>query len=193
MSARFVLSGGIGSGKSSAGEIFSSLGAVVFSADDFARRVLAPGSEATERVIELWPEVASGGAIDRIELGRLVFGSPEQLHALESITHPPTRRDLLDAMAEVPESEVVIVEMPILRDWFDGWMTVVVDAPEGIRVARVLARDDRLVESDIRAIMARQPSRSEWLLAADFVIDNSADEKTLERGCRAVWERLTSD
>lgn len=163
----------------------------MFSADEFARRVLAPGTASTLEVIELWPEVARDGVIDRARLGRLVFSDPDRLLTLEAITHPATRLSLMEAVAEVSEAEAVVVEMPILRDWFDGWTTVVIDAPDEIRVARAVARTGQTSESDVRAVMARQPSRSEWLLAADFVIDNTGNETQLEEGCRAVWRRVT--
>ena len=96
-------------------------------------------------------------------------------------------------MANVPDSKVVFVEVPILRDWFEGWKVVVVDAPDDVRVARSVVRDDRMTESEILAIMARQPSRSEWLLAADLVIDNGGDKRQLDTACRSVWERVIDD
>ena len=190
MSTRLVLSGGIGSGKSTVAKILSTLGATVFSADDFARRILAPGTKATAEVIRRWPEVAEDGVIDRSRLGRLVFADPVRLSQLETITHPATRCSLTEAIAGVVDADIV-VEMPIIRDWFEGWTVVVVDAPDEIRVARVVARADRMTKSTVLDVMARQPSRSEWLLAADFVVDNSGDEGALQQACHSVWERVT--
>jgi dephospho-CoA kinase len=186
---RLVLSGGIGSGKSTAAAIFAQFGATVFSADEFARRVLDVETAASAAVLYKWPQVGDAGVIDRTKLGRLVFADPEQLAALEAITHPPTRDALHDAVAAVPQSDV-IVEMPILRDWFEDWTVVVVDAPDELRVERTLGRRDRFDESEIRAVMARQPSRAEWLLAADLVIDNRGSPAELTEQCRRVWERV---
>ena len=188
--ARLVLSGGIGSGKSTAAKIFATLGAVVFSADEFARRILAPGTEATEEVIKLWPGVADNGVINRLRLGRLVFADPARLAELEAITHPATRRSLGEAIDEVAEADIV-VEMPIIRDWFKGWTVAVVDVADEIRVGRAVARKGQMSESEVRAVMERQPSRSDWLLAADLVVDNSGDEAALQETCREVWQRVT--
>lgn len=165
-------------------------GAVVFSSDEFARRVLAPGTEATRAVLQRWPEVADDGVIDRARLGRLVFADADRLNELEQIVHPYTRRSLTEAINRVPSADVVI-EMPIIRDWFEGWTVVVVDAADAIRLKRAAARPDQMAEVDIRAVMERQPSRQEFLLAADLVIDNGGDMAALEGECRAVWDRVT--
>jgi len=163
---------------------------VVFSSDEFARRVLAPGTEATRLVLERWPEVADDGVIDRARLGRLVFSDAGCLAELEQIVHPYTRRALAEAIDRVPAADIV-VEMPILRDWFENWTVVVVDADDALRLTRAAARPDQMAEDDIRTVMQRQPRRAEWLLAADFVIDNGGDMAYLEGECRAVWDRVT--
>ena len=190
MPVRLVLSGGIGSGKSTAAAILARFGATVFSADEFARRVLDSGTAAYGAVIGRWPQVADGGAIDRTALRRVVFADPEELAALEAIIHPPTRQALHDAVSAVAPADVVI-EMPILRDWFDRWTIVIVDAPDELRLERATGRDHRLDESDIRSVMASQPSRAEWLLAADLVIDNRGSMADLTDECGRVWDRVT--
>ncbi len=193
MSQGFLLSGGIGAGKSTAAEVFRGLGAVVLSADEFARAVLAPGSPESAAVIERWPEASSDGrTVDRARLGRIVFSDGTALVELEAITHPATRTALA-AEVDRHSGRVVVIEMPIVRDWFPGWSQVVVDASDEERVARAVGRGNVMEESDVRAVMARQPSRSEWLLAADYVIDNSGDLDRLEQQCRRVWRRVTSE
>jgi len=163
---------------------------VVFSSDDFARRVLAPETEATRLVLERWPEVAVEGVIDRARLGRLVFSDADRLTELERIVHPYTRQSLMEAIERVPSADVV-VEMPVIRDWFAGWTVVVVDAADEVRLTRAASRTDEMAEADVRAVMTHQPSRAEWLLAADLVIDNGGDMAALEIECHAVWNRVT--
>ncbi len=193
MSRGFLLLGGIGAGKSAAAAVFARFGALVLSADDFARAVLAPGTTETTAVLERWPDVSDDGqTIDRRRLGRRVFSDGEALAELESITHPATRAALAEAVASY-RGEMVAIEMPILRDWFPEWPRVVVDAPNEVRLLRALSRDDGRDEEEIRAMMDRQPSRAEWLAAADFLIDNSGDLQDLEDECRRVWEELVGD
>lgn len=131
------------------------------------------------------------GEISRQRLGRLVFADPGLLGELEERVHPETKAALREAVAEHGHTDVVI-EIPILRDWFPGWPVVVVDAPERLRIERAVARRADMSEEDVRDVIARQPSRSEWLAAADYVIDNGGDREQLHRECLRVWERLAS-
>jgi len=191
--ARALLLGGIGSGKSTAAAWFGSQGAFVISADLVARDVLAPGTHGESTVLAMWPEAASAsGGIDRTALGRIVFADPAELAALESIVHPETRIAIRDAVDAHPD-HLVVVEMALLREWFDdSWLRIVVDAPDDLRIARTLEREPVMTESDVRQIMGRQPTRSQWLAAADFVIDNSGDRNALESQCATVWEWLNA-
>jgi dephospho-CoA kinase len=189
MAHRFVVAGGIGSGKSAAVAVFETLGASALYADEFARAALAPGSDAAVAVATRWPAVMDGDLIDRTALGRIVFADPVELAALEELTHPETEAALQAAVAELGDDSIV-VEIPILRDWFDGWPLVVVDAPEEVRLERAAARSDLMTPADVQRVMERQPLRAEWLLAADYVVDNSGDWEQLREQCHRVWERL---
>jgi dephospho-CoA kinase len=188
-----MLSGGIGSGKSTAAGILGGLGATVVSADAAAHRSLEPEGGAAAAVAARWPEAVVEGRIDRQALGRLVFANPELLAELEAITHPVIR-DLV--MAEIRGIEaagppaLVVVEVPLLTEFLGpGWRRLVVDAPDELRIERLRARG--MEPGEIAARMAAQPGRSEWLEAADHVIDNGADLAHLASECRRVWAALT--
>lgn len=192
MVGHFFLGGGIGSGKSAAGIHFASFGAVVVSGDDAGRRVLAPGTVETARVKSRWPEAVDGsGGIDRRALGRIVFADAAQLRELEQITGPGIRNVIIAAVDARP-AEVVLVEVPVLRDLVGReWRWIVVDAPEGVRIERTIARDGRMTADDVRRVMGRQASRGEWLAAAAWVIENGGDEASLAVQCRRVWDEIT--
>lgn len=191
MAARVLLLGGIGSGKSTAAAWFRSHGALVINADLVARQVIAPGTDGETTVLAMWPEVRSeDGTIDRLALFRAVFEDPAELAALESITHPATRAAIREEVAAHPD-DIVFVEMALLRDWFDeSWIRIVVDAPEETRVERAVGRQSALTEADVRLAMSRQATREEFLLAADFVLDNSGTPQDLESECERVWSSI---
>jgi dephospho-CoA kinase len=184
-----LLGGGIGSGKSSALEMLSALGADVLSADDEARAVVEPGEAAYAEVVERWPEVVRGdGRIDRAALAGIVFADPEALHELEAITHPAVAARIARRVAR-SEAEVLVVEVPLLVDLLGpGWIRLVVDAPDEVRVSRLEERG--MDPEDAARRMAAQPSRETWLAAADLVVDNGGDRAQLERECRRVWAAL---
>jgi dephospho-CoA kinase len=184
--ARALLGGGIGSGKSAAAAVFSELGAVLLSADRAGHAVLEPGSETAARVAERWPEVAVGGRIDRAALAEVVFADPAARAELEAITHPEIGQLLLQAVAAAG-APVVMVEMALPVDLLGpGWRWVVVDAPDELRVSRLLARG--MTPEDIARRMAAQPRRGEWLSLADVVVDNGGDLAQLAAGCRLAWQ-----
>ncbi|HEX5630668.1 MAG TPA: dephospho-CoA kinase [Acidimicrobiia bacterium] len=192
MTARtFYLGGGIGSGKTAAGEILASLGAVVLSGDDAGRQVLLPGTPETAAVLARWPQAAAGErSIDRSALGAMVFADPSALAELEAITAPGIAERLMRAVAAHPD-DTVLVEVPVLREVAGaGWPWVVVDAPDALRLQRAMERDPGRGEEQIRNIMARQPSRAEWLAAAEWVIDNGSDRDHLEAECRRLWAEI---
>ncbi len=172
-----MVSGGIGVGKSAVGDALARRGVTVIDADHVGHEVLAPGSPAADEVGRRWPEVVDAGVVDRRALGRVVFADAEALEALESITHGAIRDEIGRRIEGV--AGLVAVEIPLLRDLMgDGWLRVVVDAPEEVRIERLRRRG--LDNDEIEARMASQPSRAEWLAAADLVIDNSGELADLE-------------
>jgi len=183
---RVLLGGGIGSGKSAAASLFSLQGASVLSADRAAHRVLEPGGDAQAAVAARWPSVVADGRIDRARLAEIVFGDAGARTELESITHPAIGRLLAEEVAAAPPG-VVMVEMPLPVDLLGpGWRWVVVDAPDPLRLDRLVARG--LGREEAQRRMAVQPSREEWLARAHVVVDNSGDWALLEDECRRAWE-----
>lgn len=191
MPVHAILSGGIGSGKTTAASVFSDLGAHVISADHAGHQVLEPGGAAHDDVAATWPEVVSeDGHIDRPALAVVVFGDPAALALLESFTHPAIAAVVEREIAELEgDPPLVLVEVPLLISIVgEGWPRIVVDAPDETRRARLRARD--MDDADIERRMAAQPGRAEWLASADHVLDNGGDLATLAGEVERVWKAL---
>ncbi len=152
-------------------------------ADRVGHEVLEPGGAAHPEVVARWPEVVEDGVIDRRSLGRIVFADPTELADLEAITHPHIRRIVHDRVDAA--DGLVLVEVPVPVRWLpDEWPRVVVDVPDGQRVARLLGRGmDRL---EIEQRMAAQPSREEWRTLADHLVDNGGSLDDLEAALDAL-------
>ncbi|MEX1280642.1 MAG: dephospho-CoA kinase [Acidimicrobiia bacterium] len=175
---RVVLTGGIGTGKSTVAALLASAGATVVDADRIGHEVLEPGGTAFEPVTERWPHVVVDGRIDRRALGRIVFGDPDQLAELEALTHPAIRAAALERLADI--DGLAVLEVPIPVRWApEEWPVVVVDAPDEVRFARL--SDRGLDDDEITQRMAAQPARDEWLAMADHVVDNSGGRDVLQR------------
>ena len=180
---RWLITGGIGSGKSEVRRLLAMRGIHAVDADAVGHLVLA--GEGLAPVAERWPDVVLEGQIDRQALARIVFDDPGELEVLEAITHPMIfgriEADLKGFRG------VAVVEMPLLEASM-GWPTIVVDADDETRLRRAVQRG--MSEADIRRRMASQPSRAEWLAAADVVVPNHGDIRHLEEAAGLLADYL---
>ena len=189
---RVGLTGGIASGKSRVAEFFAALGVPVIDSDVIAREIVAPGSEGLAAIVRRFgPSVLrTDGQLDRRALRELVFADPAARGDLEAITHPLIRSRMHELNAEA-RGPYVINEIPLLAETGgrrDLDRVLVVDCPEALQVARVMARD-HVDEAAARAVIAAQAPRSARLAIADDVIVNEGDLTTLEAAVRALHER----
>lgn len=190
---RIGLTGGIGSGKSTVAQLFAQLGAHIIDADAVARDIVAPGTEGLHALVEEFgPGILSpDGTLDRAALAQVVFADDSARAQLNAITHPRIAARTAELMAQLPEDAVVIHDVPLLAELgLQGayQLVVVVDAPDEIRVERLVDRG--LDEADARARIAAQASRDDRLAIADVVIDNSGDLASLTEQVQKAWPRV---
>ena len=84
------LTGGIGCGKSTAAKMIEERGFKRLDCDAIVHELLEGDEPTVEEVRKRFGDgvIAESGAVDRASLGRIVFGDPEALSALEVILHP---------------------------------------------------------------------------------------------------------
>ncbi len=187
-----ALTGGIGSGKSTVGELFANLGALVVDSDLLAREVIERGTEGFEQVVaEFGDQILKNGEIDRALLGDIVFKDRAKLAKLESITHPLIRKAFKNFVDKAPADSIVINQIPLLVEsksnyTFDAVITV--SASEEIRKQRLTKRG--LSEAEIIRRMAAQASDSEREAISDFVIQNAGTPDDLTGMVEKVWAKL---
>jgi dephospho-CoA kinase len=191
---RVGLTGGIGSGKTAVAKTFEELGAFVIDTDVLAREAVAANSDGLREIARVWPQVVRSGALDRAALAEIVFSDPTARDRLNAIVHPHVRRLAMEREARARPGQLVVHVVPLLFETgYDAVVdkSVLVAAPEDVRIARITRRD-RVGESDVRARMAAQIAPEEARRRADFVIENDADPKRLRARARDVYERLTA-
>jgi dephospho-CoA kinase len=185
---RWVLSGGLASGKSRVRRVLKAHGVHTVDADAIGHEVLRTDGPAFAEVSRRWPQVLEGGEVDRRRLAVIVFNDPEELAALEAITHPHIFGRITASVEEV--DRVVVVEIPVLNHSLGAdWRRIVVDSRDQIRLARAIERG--MSADDARARIAAQPTRGEWLAAADAVIPNHGDLDQLEQAVGLLRSELT--
>jgi len=187
------LTGGIGSGKSTAARCFERLGVTVVDTDALSRALTAAGGAAVPALREAFGAsfVTPAGALDRDAMRRLVFEDPLARGRLEAILHPRIRGAADAALAAAP-GPYAMLAVPLLFETggYAGRVqrTLVVDCPEALQVERVVRRSG-LSPDEVRAVMAAQWPRWRRLQVADDVAWNGGEERALEASCESFHAR----
>ena len=187
-----ALTGGIGSGKTTVGDIFSELGAVVIDSDQLARAVLERGSKGFDLVLAKFGDaILKNGELDRSLLATLVFNDSQKRSELESITHPLIRQSFAEIISSLPRESIVINQIPLLFESkgaykFDHIITI--SAPEELRIERLKNRGLGL--SDIKKRIEAQASDLERENISNSIIRNDKDELHLRNQVESTWLEL---
>ena len=181
------LTGGIGSGKSTLGQMLESCGAALIDADAIARGVTAPGGVAIDDIRAAFgPDaIDATGAMDRSHMRTLVFANPQARTELEAIVHPWVTKlgDQQALAAAASGHRAIVFDIPLLVE-SGRWVrkldaVVVVDCSAETQIHRVMARSG-LQRATVQAILQTQASRRARRAAADVVILNDGiDLETL--------------
>jgi len=189
------LTGGIGSGKSTAAEIFAELGVPVIDTDIIAHELTRPGQPAVEEIAaRLGRDVLSvNGDLDRDRLRRLVFQDPQKRLQLEQILHPRIL-DEVDRRIHRLNAPYCIVVIPLL---FEKNLqarvdrTLVIDCPESLQRERVLQRPE-MDPTQVDAILQSQLSREARRERADDIVTNTTDLDTLRQQIMGLHARYSA-
>ena len=173
------LTGGIGSGKSTAAELFVALGAALVDTDVLAHALTGPGGDAMPAIIESFGHEAAlpDGALDRAWMRARAFSDPLERARLEAILHPMIRAAAGQALDRTA-APYALLAVPLLsatggyRERMDR--VLVVDCTSERQIARVMQRSGLSLEQ-VMAIIAVQPLREQRLAMADDVIDNDGE------------------
>ena len=191
---RIGLTGGIGSGKSTVAKMFAELGAHVIDADAVAREVVEPRTPGLAALVEEFGNgILDGDRLDRTALAQIVFEDEGARTRLNAIIHPLIGARTAELIAALPPDAVFLHDVPLLvelhlENAYD--LVVVVDAPDDVRVSRLVERG--LTEDDARARIATQATREQRLAVADVVINNSGDLDQLREQVRSAWPKVAA-
>jgi dephospho-CoA kinase len=193
-----VVTGTIGSGKSTVTELLQKLGAFCVSADVLARRSLEPGSAGLAAVVkEFGPGVLNpDGALNRRKLGEIVFGDPARRKVLEAITHPiiaDMAGEEFSQAVQDKSAEIFVYECPLLfetgLDKTGFKKIVLVTVQDETCIARIMQRDGLDREQAEKRLQAQLPVQTKSALS-DIVIDNSGTRDELESKIKALLASL---
>ena len=191
-----ALTGNIGAGKSTVAELFKRWGASVIDADQLVRETQAPGQPVLAKIVSRFGKelLRADGTLDRAVLRAMVLADAWRLADLNRIVHPEVhrRRQALLAAARARGDRIVVSDIPLLFESADPAefdAIVLVDAPEAVRRARLLATRPLPPEEADRLMAVQLPSTPKRA-RSDYVIENDGDLPALERAASAVWDAL---
>ena len=187
------LTGGIGSGKSVAGNFFIELGIDVIDADHVSKNILDDNESAKKLFLEQFGEkfIDKNNNVDRALLRDEIFKNEDKKEALESIIHPLVREEIFNFI-ENSNSVYKIIMVPLIyetnsQDFYDK--IVVVDCKEENQIIRASKRDNK-TKNDIINIMKNQASSDERMSIADEIIKNDSSLDDLKKQVIKVHQKL---
>ena len=179
---RIGLTGGIGSGKTTVSDHFSTLGVDIIDADEIVHRISTPGHLAYDAIIRYFgtDELNVDGTINRQKLSKRVFSDATERQVLEGILHPAVRTAMQQEMKDSNTPYCILV-IPLLvetgyTDLVDRVLVVTADKEK--RTEWIKHRNG-LSNEQIESIMTAQASDEERNNFADDVIDNSGSLDSL--------------
>ncbi len=194
MAVPFVgLTGGLGSGKSTALEALAELGAATLSSDAVVHELLATDQVRDILVERLGPELAPDGVIDRSRVAERVFGDEEARTWLEGVLWPRVGERVASWRAGLndadPQPRAAVVEVPLLFEsdmegMFDA--TIAVVAEEDVRERRAGARG----HAGVAERAGRQLPQEEKAARADHTVRNDGSVDALRSALAAVLDKL---
>ncbi len=171
------ITGGIGSGKSTVATVFKLLGIPVFEADQVAKSIIDVNPEIRNQFVQLFGNEIynNNNKLNRKKLAEVIFNDDFLLEKVNQLVHPAVQNEYFSWL-KLQESTYIIHEAAILfESGFYKLMdyTILVSAPENIRIERVCKRDTILPEQ-VRSRIRKQwtDEKRRELAGIELVNDN---------------------
>lgn len=186
------LTGSIGMGKSTVGQMFVDEGVPLFDADAAVHELQGPGGALVEAIEALFPGSTGSNGVDRQKLGAMVLGDPAALQQLERLIHPAVGEMRLAFLEKHRDRPLILFDIPLLFEKSGAKGVdhiVVVSAGEDDQRDRVLARPG-MTKERFEQIKALQMPDAEKRQKADSVIDTSLPHAETRQQVQKLVQKL---
>jgi len=184
------ITGGFGTGKSTAAGLLRKEGFLVLDADRIAHETLQATNPVFEKICEKFPDAMVSGFLERRKLAEIVFKNPARLKRLEKLIHPYVLKRFLGEIKKTKKKWIAL-EIPLL---FESGFQKICD-----RVVTIFAgtqeADERLLShgwthTEIRRRRAEQWPIQKKMAKSDFVINNSGSKAEMRKQVRTLLKQL---
>lgn len=186
------ITGGIGSGKTTAAKYFEELGFPLYNSDLRAKAIQNENPTVIQQIKAVFGEEAyTDEGLNRPFLAAITFNDKEKLKALNQIVHPAVFNDFKNWI-DVQNADYVLKEAAILIEsgsYKDCDLIIAVIADKEIRIARTMERD-QISRAQVEARMNNQLSDEERITYSDYVIDNSQDLAYLQQQVKNIADKI---
>ncbi len=191
------LTGGMGSGKTTVGKLFQSLGAYVLDADEICRSLVEPGKPAWQETVDLLGNgvLRDDQTLDRRKVADIVFNDPEKKKALEAILHPRVMEEEQTIYKDILKDDpgaLVIIDAALLiesENYRKVDKVIVIACDKKTQLHRIMAKNTFSREDAQRRLQQQMPLE-EKIKFADYVLYNDLGLPELEEKVEALFHQL---
>ena len=183
-----IVTGGIGSGKSAVCALLKKRGVPVYDCDAKAKELYARRPSLVSRLEKALgaPLRGTDGKLDKARLAALIFSDPRARETVEGMVYPILLQDIRrwqkrQSAAWGALESAVILSKPVFDGVADG--VVLVEAPQELRIARVMQRDGLGREAVIGRIRSQEIPREK----ADVLLANDGTPQALSEAVERVF------
>ncbi|MDR0936638.1 MAG: dephospho-CoA kinase [Oscillospiraceae bacterium] len=185
------ITGGSGAGKSTALRILEKefRGAVI-DCDAIYHELLNDSTDMKNEIAATFPECIVMGKVDRTLLARIVFPEPRKLVRLNKITHKYVAFEV-ESLLAMSRGLIAIDAIALLESSLKVYCDkiIVITAPEGERLERIIKRDNISEEQAKMRLNAQHPEEY-YIEHADYILRNERGLDVFERKCRELFYEI---
>ena len=171
----YIITGPIGSGKSTAIKYLSSKGFETIDLDEVSNKILI-SEQSLEFLKEKFPEALVNDVVDRSILANIVFNNTDKLLILENYLHPKVLHELQKVIQNTNSELFVEVSAP--KNLYNDFDCIVIFADPKTRINRLLKRG--MQNEDILNRMANQRDDDWWKSLGTIVHNKDLNELEIE-------------
>ena len=191
-----VLTGSVGTGKSTVTKFFRQLGAYIIDWDELAREVTRPHLRAWKEIVEYFGKgiLNEDLTINRQKLAEIAFSDKEKVAKLNQIVHPEVFKEderITNEIKSLDPDALIIKDIPLLFEltrpvYVDK--VVVVSASEQTQLRRL--EEKGMSREDAQSRIKSQLPLEEKIRSADFIINNDGPLEETKKQVEEIYSLL---